>query len=212
MRVLGIGQEKPNRHTGVLRAGAMGAVAGAAVRNLAPLTKDEHDVFLNSSVVDAVKNKAKNVRINEAHTIVEEISNKMLNISDEAKDIFTSKASLFAVKPESAGEYIKDASKTVKDEVGGLVSRVALAGAAKERVEFNSIKSAAKAERPLAYFMAAGALIAMTSKILVNAFRSLNPKEAEKPEKQTLTMADVLLEGLGSNTEVLFLTNDPKIK
>ena len=197
---------------GIVKAGAIGAAAGALVRNLAPLTKEEHDFFFNSSAINAVKAKAQKVRVNEANKIVDEIANGKLNLSQETKDVFTRSASLIGIEPKNASKYFEGASDAVKKEADTLVNRINAVGMAKEHIEYTNIKYAAKASRPLAYFVVVGALVAMTGKILVNAFKSLKPKnEAEnKPQVKDLTMADVLLDGLGSNTEVLFLTNSSK--
>ena len=49
----------------------------------------------------------------------------------------------------------------------------------------------------------------MSAQVMVNAFNSCLPKPEKKQEPQEpLTMADVLLEGLGTNTEILFLTTE----
>ena len=215
MRVDRIQSEKPQKSNAasIAKAGVLGSVGGALVRNFAPLTTQEHDVFFNSAAVEAIKNKGKNARINEANRLVDEIINGRIAISEEAKDIFTSKASIMAVKPESAADYLKNASGTAKKEVGGLLLKAASVGAAREHTEITSIKNAAKANRSLAYFMLVGALLTMSTQLIVNAFKSAAPKEeAKKSEHEDLTMADVLLDGLGSNTEVLFLASESKNK
>ena len=204
--------EYRNNRGGVIKASALGAAAGAIVRNLAPLTKEEHDFFFNSSAINAVKTKVQKVRVNEANKIVDEITSGKLNLSQETKDVFTRSASLIGIEPKNASKYFEGASDAVKKEADALVNRITSVGIAKEHIELTNIKHAAKASRPLAYFVAVGALVAMTGKILVNAFKSLKPEnEAEKKiDTKDLTMADVLLDGLGSNTEVLFLTNNSK--
>ena len=197
---------------GVIKAGAIGATAGALVRSLAPLTKEEHDFFFNSSAVNAIKAKAQKVRVNEANKIVDEITSGKLNLSQETKDVFTRSASLIGIEPKNASRYLEGASENTKKEAANLINRIIAVGAAKEHIEATNIKDAAKASRPLVYFVAVGALVAMTGKILINAFKSLKPQDEteNKIENKDLTMADVLLDGLGSNTEVLFLTSKSK--
>jgi len=212
MRVTKVGQENTRQSQGVLKAGAIGALGGAVVRNLAPLTTDEYKLFFNSSAVDAIKGKVKDVRISEANKIVSEIQNGALNVSQEVGDTFVRSANIIAANPDNVKGVVEGASAEVKEGIGALVSRIDAVGAVKQHTEIHSLKSAAKSARPLAYFAVAGALVAMSGKLIVNAFNSLKPKELqqvkEKPEK--LTMADVLLDGLGSNTEVLFLTSEAK--
>lgn len=211
MRVTKVGQENTRKPQGVLKAGAIGALGGAVVRNLAPLTTDEHNLFFNSSAVDAIKSKVKTVRINEANKIAGEIQSGALKVSKDVGDTFVRSANLIAVEPKNITKVLDGASSEIKQGVNALASRIDAVGAVKQHAEIHSLKSAAKAARPLAYFAAAGALIAMSGKIIANAFNSLKPKEFQVKEKQEkLTMADVLLDGLGSNTEVLFLTNEAK--
>lgn len=212
MRVQRVEQNQTKKPQGMIKAGAIGAAAGALVRNFAPLTKDEHDVFFNKSALNAIKEKAKNVRINEANKIVEEIADNRLQVSNAAGDIFSKNANLIATKPKEAGKFFEGATDAIKEEGEKLISRVVTVGAAKEHTEITNIKTAAKQARPLAYFVAIGTIVALTGKLIMNTFNDLLPeKEENKPkEKQELTMADALLEGLGSNTEVLLLASNPK--
>ncbi len=80
-----------------------------------------------------------------------------------------------------------------------------------------NVKEVAKAARPISYFALAGAFVAMSANIISNALKSnknsdkeskkiIVEKEKPKKEHEDLTMADLVLEGLGSNTEILFLT------
>lgn len=209
MQVNKVGQENNSSHN-VLKAGAVGALAGAVVRNAAPLTTNEHNMYFNPSAKAGIEQKVKKVRINEIEKIGKEFRENKLNISDEVFDTFSRHKDVIADEPLSALDYVKNASNTVKEGVKTLVDRVNSVGAAKQQIEVSNIKSAAKSARPLAFFIAAGALIAMSGQVIINAFNSCMPKE-EKPEeeeKAPLTMADILLEGLGTNTEVLFLTNE----
>lgn len=210
MRVTRVEQTQPKKHSGIAKAGLIGAAGGALVRNIAPLTKSEHDTFFNSSALNAIKSKASKVRSNEAHKIIEEIADNRLQVSREAADIFSQHASTIALKPESAGDFFKSSSDAVKEEAGKLIKRVVSVGAVKEHTEITNIKNAAKQSRPLAYFVAIGAIAAMTGQIIKNAFVDLMPEKKVEKKEDNLTMADVLLEGLGSNTEVLFLTNSSK--
>jgi len=208
MRVDSIGQE--NNTFSVAKAGVLGAAGGALVRNFAPLTTDEHDFFFNSSAVSSIEQKVKKVRMNEIEKISKEYKSGSLNVADSAYDTFIKSKDIIAEAPETALDYVKNSTDAIKDGMKTLVGRVDAVGTAKEHIEISNIKSAAKSARPLAYFAAAGALIAMSGQVLVNAFNSCLPdkKPEKKEEKEPLTMADVLLEGLGTNTEVLFLTNE----
>ncbi len=212
MRVSAISENQNNKHHGVAKAGVIGAVAGGLLGNFAPLTKSEHDTFFNSANLKAIEEKVKATRLSEADKIVSEIASNKINISKEAGDIFTRTSSTIGANPKIADEYLKNASQNVKDEVGGLVSRVVNVGKAKQHIETNNIKSAAKAARPLAYFVLIGGLVAMSAKIIMNAFKDAMPKEEEQEKEDSgqLTMADALLEGLGSNTELLLLTSSSK--
>ncbi len=216
MRVESIGQENNSKSGSVLKAGAMGAVGGALVRSFAPLTTEEHDLFFNSSAQDAIKQKVKKVRGNEVEKIIEEFGAGKLNVSSESYDIFVKHKAEIAEKPKSVLEYVKDAGDSVKNGLKSLTGRVDAVGAAKEQIEVANIKNAAKSARPMAYFLAIGALVAMSGQVLVNAFNNALPKEEKtkepEGEKEPLTMADILLEGLGSNTEILFLTNESLVK
>lgn len=209
MRVTGIQNENNSKTSSVLKAGAIGAAAGAVARSVVPLTTEEHDFFFNSSAVQAIKSKAQKVRLNEIAKIGNEYRNGSLNVAPAAFDVFESHKDIVADEPKKALDFVKDKAEAVQDGFKTLVRRVDAVGAAKEHIEVSNIKNAAKSSRPLAYFAIAGALIAMSGQVMVNAFKSCMPKE-EKPQKEphTLTMADVLLEGLGSNTEVLFLASE----
>lgn len=209
MRVNSVGQENNTKTSSVLKAGGLGAVGGALVRSFAPLTTEEHDFFFNSSAVAGIEQKVKKVRVNEIEKISKEFKAGKLNVARDAFDTFEKHKDLIADEPKSVLGYVKNSSDEIKDGVTGLARRVDAIGAAKEHIEISNIKSAAKSARPLAYFALAGALIAMSGQVLVNAFKSCMPEEKEAPKEQgPLTMADVLLEGLGTNTEVLFLTNE----
>lgn len=209
MRVNSVGQENNTKTSSVLKAGGLGAVGGALVRSFAPLTTEEHDFFFNSSAVAGIEQKVKKVRVNEIEKISKEFKAGKLNVARDAFDTFEKHKDLIADEPKSVLGYVKNSSDEIKEGVTGLARRVDAIGAAKEHIEISNIKSAAKSARPLAYFALAGALIAMSGQVLVNAFKSCMPEEKEAPKEQgPLTMADVLLEGLGTNTEVLFLTNE----
>ena len=209
MRVNSVGQENNSKTSSVLKAGGIGAVGGALVRSFAPLTTEEHDFFFNSSAVSGIEQKVKKVRVNEIEKISKEFKAGKLNVADEAFDTFVKHKDLIADEPKSVLGYVKNSSDAVKEGVVNLAGRVDAIGAAKEHIEVSNIKSAAKSARPLAYFALAGALIAMSGQVLVNAFKSCMPsEEPQVKEQEPLTMADVLLEGLGTNTEVLFLTNE----
>lgn len=209
MRVNSVGQENNTNTSSVLKAGGLGAVGGALVRSFAPLTTEEHDFFFNSSAVAGIEQKVKKVRVNEIEKISKEFKAGKLNVARDAFDTFEKHKDLIADEPRSVLGYVKNSSDEIKEGVTGLARRVDAIGAAKEHIEISNIKSAAKSARPLAYFALAGALIAMSGQVLVNAFKSCMPEEKEAPKEQgPLTMADVLLEGLGTNTEVLFLTNE----
>ncbi len=209
MRVNSVGQENNTKTSSVLKAGGLGAVGGALVRSFAPLTTEEHDFFFNSSAVAGIEQKVKKVRVNEIEKISKEFKAGKLNVARDAFDTFEKHKDLIADEPRSVLGYVKNSSDEIKEGVTGLARRVDAIGAAKEHIEISNIKSAAKSARPLAYFALAGALIAMSGQVLVNAFKSCMPEEKEAPKEQgPLTMADVLLEGLGTNTEVLFLTNE----
>ncbi len=217
MRVNSIGQEKTHRHNskGVLQAGVIGAIGGAVVRNFAPLTAEEHDVFLSSSKMKEIGEIVKNARKQETEVILDEIKNNKLSVSKEVAEKFASRAFSIANNPKTLPEYLKTLPQEVKGGVSGLAARVIDVGNAAKHTEINNIKNAAKASRPLTYFIAIGALVAMSGKLIVNAFKSCLPaKETKKTIKapKELTMADVLLDGLGSNTEVLFLTSKQKDK
>lgn len=213
MRVQGIGQENKTSK-GVLKAGAIGAAAGALVRNFAPLTKNEHDFFFNSSAVDGIAQKVKKVRVNEIEKIAKEFANGSLNVSKEAFDVFESHKSLIADEPKKVLDYIKDSGDSIKKGVKSLAERVDARGIAKQHIEVSDIKNAAKASRPIGFFIAMGTLAAMSGQVIANAVKACLPEKEEVAvkEPEALTMADVLLEGLGSNTEVLFLTNQKLIK
>lgn len=209
MRVNSVGQENNSNATSVLKAGGIGAVGGALVRNFAPLTTEEHDFFFNSSAVSGIEQKVRKVRVNEIEKISNEFKAGKLNVAQGAFDTFEKHKDLIADEPKSVLGYVKNSSDDIKTGVKALAGRVDAIGAAKEHIEVSNIKSAAKSARPLAYFALAGALIAMSGQVLVNAFKSCMPSEEPQPkEQEPLTMADVLLEGLGTNTEVLFLTNE----
>ena len=209
MRVNSVGQENNTKTSSVLKAGGLGAVGGALVRSFAPLTTEEHDFFFNSSAVAGIEQKVKKVRVNEIEKISKEFKAGKLNVARDAFDTFEKHKDLIADEPRSVLGYVKNSSDEIKEGVTGLARRVDAIGAAKEHIEISNIKSDAKSARPLAYFALAGALIAMSGQVLVNAFKSCMPEEKEAPKEQgPLTMADVLLEGLGTNTEVLFLTNE----
>ncbi len=209
MRVNSVGQENNSKTSSVLKAGGIGAIGGAVVRNLAPLTTEEHDFFFNSSAVSGIEQKVRKVRANEIEKIANEFKAGKLSVTKNAFDTFEKHKDLIQDEPKSALGYIKNASDDVKRGVSALVNRVDAIGAAKEHIEVSNIKSAAKSQRPLTYFALAGALIAMSGQVLVNAFKSCMPEtEKTAKEQEPLTMADVLLEGLGTNTEVLFLTNE----
>lgn len=208
MRVHGVGQEN-TQTSGVLKAGAIGAVAGTLVRNLAPLTTEEHDFFFNSSAIDSIAQKTKKVRVNEIEKIAREFKGGSLKVSQDAFDVFESHKNVVADEPKRIMDYIKDSADSVKEGVRSLAHRVDSVGLAKQHIEVSNIKNAAKASRPLAYFAVAGALVAMSAQVIVNAVKACIPEKETKQnvEPETLSMADVLLEGLGSNTEILFLTN-----
>ena len=209
MRVNSVGQENNSKTSSVLKAGGIGAVGGALVRSFAPLTTEEHDFFFNSSAVSGIEQKVKKVRVNEIEKISKEFKAGKLNVAQGAFDTFEKHKDLIADEPKSVLGYVKNSSDAVKEGVVNLTRRVDAIGAAKEHIEVSNIKGAAKSARPLAYFALAGALIAMSGQVLVNAFKSCMPSEEPQPkEQEPLTMADVLLEGLGTNTEVLFLTNE----
>ncbi len=209
MRVNSVGQENNSKTSSVLKAGGIGAVGGALVRSFAPLTTEEHDFFFNSSAVSGIEQKVKKVRVNEIEKISKEFKAGKLNVAQGAFDTFEKHKDLIADEPKSVLGYVKNSSDAVKEGVVNLTRRVDAIGAAKEHIEVSNIKGAAKSARPLAYFALAGALIAMSGQVLVNAFKSCMPNEKPQvKEQEPLTMADVLLEGLGTNTEVLFLTNE----
>ena len=209
MRVNSVGQENNTNTLSVLKAGGIGAVGGTLIRNFAPLTTEEHDFFFNSSAIAGIEQKVKKVRVNEIEKISNEFKAGKLNVAKDAFDTFEKHKDLISNEPKSVLGYVKNSSDEVKNGVKALVGRVDAIGAAKEHIEVSNIKSAAKSARPLAYFALAGALIAMSGQVLVNAFKACMPEEKEQhKEQEPLTMADVLLEGLGTNTEVLFLTNE----
>ena len=209
MKVNSVGQENTSNTLSVLKAGAMGAAAGALVRNLAPITTDEYDSFFNSAAKASIAKKAKDARLFEISNIETEFKAGKLNVANDAYDTFIRSKDAVADSPKKALDAVKDASDAIKEGFTSLVKRVDIVGAAKERIETNNIKSAAKSTRPLAYFAIAGGLIAMSAQVMVNAFNSCLPKPEKKQEPQEpLTMADVLLEGLGANTEILFLTTE----
>jgi len=211
MRVTPV-QENNTRSTGVLKAGAIGTVAGALVRNFAPLTTDEHAFYFNDSAKKAIQEKVLKVRSNEISKIAEDFTSNRLNITKEAYDVFEKSTSKVAADPKGAMEIVKDATDSVKAGFKALVHRVDAVGAAKEHIEISNIKSAAKSSRPLAYFALAGALIAMSGQFLVNAFNNAAPKKDVNQPKDngSMTMADVMLEGLGSNAEIYFLATEAK--
>ncbi|MDO5438282.1 MAG: hypothetical protein Q4F80_08815 [bacterium] len=211
MRVSSIGQENTGKTSSVLKAGAAGAVLSGLAGRFAPLTTDEHNFFFNASARDSIKQKVQKVRVNEIQKIGSEFANNTLNVSKEAFDTFESHKDVIAQEPKKALDYVKDSGEAVKAGFKSLVSRVDAVGAAKEHIEVSSIKNAAKSSRSIGFIALAGALVAMSGQIMVNAFKSCLPEEkpAKKPEEHhALTMADVLLEGLGTNTEVLFLTSE----
>lgn len=214
MRVTSVEQRNNSNMSGMLKAGVAGGLVGAAVRQLAPLTTDEQAIFFNPAAKSAIQTKVKNARINEANRIADEIGKGVLNISRQAGDTFSRSANIIAVSPKSAKTLVDEAPDAVKDGLKALISRVDTVGAVKEHIETNNIKNAAKSARPLAYFVGVGALVAMGGKMIANAFNALK-SPSEKPQenkKDNLTMADVLLEGLGSNAEILFLTKEASNK
>lgn len=211
MRVTNVGQENNSGTLSVLKAGTVGALGGAVLRSVAPLTTEEDAIFFNQSAKEAIKQKVKKVRTNEIEKIGHEFKSGALKVNTEAFDTFEKTKDVIAEEPKKALDYIKDSADAVKAGFTSLVKRVDTAGVAKEHIEVNNIKSAAKANRPLAFFVITGALVTMTGQLLINAFKSALPEEEEvkkQPEVHELTMADILLEGLGTNTEVLFLTNE----
>lgn len=209
MRVNSVGQENKSNNSNVLKAGVIGAAAGALVRNFAPITTSEYDTFFNSAALSSIEKKAKDARIFEIGNIENEFNAGKLNVANEAFDTFIKHKDEVADSPKKALDIIKDKSQAIKQGFGELAGRVDMVGAAKQKIEVNNIKSAAKSSRPLSYFAIAGALVALSAQVMANAFNSCLPKpEKKQPTPEELTMADVLLEGLGTNTEILFLSKE----
>ncbi len=208
MRVTSVGQENNTKPTGVLKAATIGAVGGALVRKVAPLTTEEFKLYFNSSAQNAIKQKVSKVRANEIKIMSDEFNHGTLNVAKDAFDVFEAHSGDISKNPKVAHELLESMPDNIKAGFSALLSRVDKVGIAKQHVEVSNIKNAAKASRPLAFFAIAGALFAMSGQIMVNAFKSCLPEEENEgkhPEK--LTMANVLLEGLGPNTEILYLTN-----
>lgn len=213
MRVTSVDQQNNISASGMLRAGVMGGVMGAIVRNVAPLTAEEDAMFFNSAAKTAIKEKVSKVRANEVAKIAQEISDGTINVSKGAGDIFVKNKDIIANSSKKAEKIIGGAQDSIKEGLTSLISRVDMVGTAKEHIETNNIKTAAKSARPLAYFVGVGALIAMSGKMIVDAFNTIKSETApQEKKKHDVTMADVLLEGLGSNAEVLFLTNEANNK
>lgn len=214
MRVTSVRQENNKRSTGVLKAGLIGAGAGTLVRNFAPLTTEEHNFFFNDSAKKAIQDEVRKVRINETAKIAEDFAANKINISKEAYDVFEKSTSAVVDEPKKAMDIVANSADAIKTGFKSLVKRVDAVGAAKEHIEVSNIKSAAKTARPLGYFAAAGAFVAMTGQLIIDAFNQAAPKS--EPIKQesddSLTMADILLQGLGSNTEMLFLATESERK
>ena len=198
MRVTSVGQENNTKPTGVLKAATIGAVGGALVRKVAPLTTEEFKLYFNSSAQNAIKQKVSKVRANEIKIMSDEFNHGTLNVAKDAFDVFEAHSGDISKNPKVAHELLESMPDNIKAGFSALLSRVDKVGIAKQHVEVSNIKNAAKA----------GALFAMSGQIMVNAFKSCLPEEENEgkhPEK--LTMANVLLEGLGPNTEILYLTN-----
>lgn len=209
MRVQSVGQQNNTKTSSVLKAGVAGALGGALVRNFMPLTTNEHNFYFNESAKNAIREKVQKVRLNEVEKIASEYKSGTINLSKDAFDVFEKSKDSIVKEPKKAMNLLDDSAEAVKKAVKPLFERVNSVGAAKKHIEVASIKSAAKASRPLAFYVAMGALLLMSVQIIANAIKAALPKEETPVDaKKNLTMADVLLEGLGENkAEILFLNN-----
>ncbi|MCD8023929.1 MAG: hypothetical protein LUE64_00150 [Candidatus Gastranaerophilales bacterium] len=211
MRVNSVGQENSaNNGAGIVKAGAAGALAGGLVSAVAPLTTEEYADFFTSSAKEGIKKSVQKARSLEADKISEEIAGGKLNIVSEAADKFKSAKDVIVDEPKKALDIVENSADTVKNDFKALVNRVDKAGIVKQRCETHAIKSAAKGSRSIGYFALAGALVAMCAKVLYNAANPKPKAEKSNEPKEPLTMADALLEGLGTNTEILILTSEAR--
>lgn len=215
MNVTGVKQENRSNTFSAIKTGAAGACAAALIGRFAPLTTEEHAEYFSKSATNSIKEKVKNSKISEIEAIKQEFKNGTLNVSGQAFDIFEKNTDSIIQKPKKdVFSIVKDSADDVKEGFKSLTSRVLKAGATTEHIETHTIKNAAKSARSLGYIAAIGALVAMTGQILVNLVKNSTPNENSNTNKNKtetkgdLTMADILLEGLGSNAEILFLTNN----
>ena len=102
MRVNSVGQENKSNNSNVLKAGVIGAAAGALVRNFAPITTSEYDTFFNSAALSSIEKKAKDARIFEIGNIENEFNAGKLNVANEAFDTFIKHKDEVADSPKKA--------------------------------------------------------------------------------------------------------------